>query len=95
MKKNFRWGKRRLCIQKLRSNDVDLEALVAGDLFIHCYELFINPFPSLLLDWATTTGRLLGPVTYRHKDGGIPLNVLSKDTTSEHAGLFFTLPLSC
>ena len=30
-----------------------------------------------------------------HKNGGIPLNALPKDTTSELAGLFFILSLSC
>ena len=33
-------------------------------------------FVSLQLDWATTTGRLLGPATYlSHKDEGIPFSV--------------------
>ena len=29
----------------------------------------------------------------KHKDGGVPLNVLPKDTTSKLAGLFSTLSL--
>ena len=39
------------------------------------------------------------PVNYRyatclpHKDGGVPLSVLPKDTTSKFAGLFSTLSL--
>ena len=46
-------------------------------------------FESLELDWAITMGRLLGPTTcLPHKDGGIPLSVLPKDTTSKLAGLF-------
>ena len=44
---------------------------------------------------ATTTGRLLGPtICLPHKDGGIPLSVLPKDT-SKLAGLFSTLSLFC
>ena len=49
-------------------------------------------FAILQLDWAITTGRLLGPITcLPQKDGSIPLSVLPKDTTSKLAGLFFTL----
>ena len=39
-------------------------------------------------------GRLLGPITcLSHKDGGILLSALLKDTTSKLAGLLFTLSL--
>ena len=49
-------------------------------------------FVSLKLDWATTTSRLLGPaIILPRKDGGIPLSVLPKDTTSKLADLFSTL----
>ena len=49
-------------------------------------------FASLQLDWATTISRLLDPVTYLpHKDEGIPLSVLPKDTASDYAGLFSSL----
>ena len=53
-------------------------------------------FACLSSDWATTTGRLLGPtICLPHKDGDIPLSALPKDTTSELAGLFSTLSLMC
>ena len=53
-------------------------------------------FASLQLDWATTTGRLLGPTTcLPHENGGISLSALPKDTTNKLAGLFFTLSLFC
>ena len=45
---------------------------------------------------AATTGRLLGPtICLPHKDGGITLRVLPKDTTSKLADLFATLSLFC
>ena len=45
---------------------------------------------------ATTTVRLLGHTTcLPHKDKGIPLSVLPKNTTSKLAGLFSTLSLFC
>ena len=45
---------------------------------------------------APTVGRLLGPtICLPHKDGGIPLSIFSKDTTSKLAGLFFTPFLIC
>ena len=51
---------------------------------------------SLHLDWATTTGRLLGPATFLpDKDGDISFSVLPKDTTSKLAGLFSTLFSLC
>ena len=46
------------------------------------------------LTGATTTLKMLVYITcLPHKDGGIPLNVLPKDTTSKLAGLFSTLSL--
>ena len=55
------------------------------------YELLISPFFGLQLDRATTRSRLFGPATcLPHKDGGIPLSVLLKNTTSKLAGLFST-----
>ena len=43
---------------------------------------------------ATTTGRLLGPtICLPHKDGGVPLSALPKDTTRKLASLFSTLSL--
>ena len=49
-------------------------------------------FCSFQLDWVTMTGRLLGPTTcLPHKDEGIPLSDMPKDTTSKLAGLFSTL----
>ena len=51
-------------------------------------------FASLQLDWATTTGRLLGHTScLPHKDRGIPLSVLPMNTTAKLAGLFSTLLL--
>ena len=41
----------------------------------------------------TMTGRLCGPTTHLpHKDGGVSLSVLPKDTTSKLAG-FYTIPI--
>ena len=66
---------------------------MAGSLFIHAYEL-IGWFACLSSDWATTTGRLLGPTTcLPHEDGGISLNALLNDTASKLPGLFSTLCL--
>ena len=46
-------------------------------------------FASLQLEWSTPAGRLFGPTTcLPHKDGGIPLSILPKGTTSKLAGLF-------
>ena len=43
-------------------------------------------FASLQVDWATTLDRLLGPATcLSHEDGGIPLSVFRKNTTSKLA----------
>ena len=40
-------------------------------------------FASLKLDWATRTGRQLGPATsLPHEYGSIPLSALPKDTTN-------------
>ena len=40
--------------------------------------------------------RLLGPTNcLPHKDGGVPLSVLPKDTKSKLAGLFSTVSLLC
>ena len=48
----------------------------------------------LLSDWTTTTGRLHDlSACLPHKDGGIPLSVFLKGTTSRLTGLFFTLSL--
>ena len=42
-------------------------------------------FACLSSHWATTTGRLLLPTTFLpHKDGGIPISALHKDTASRH-----------
>ena len=44
------------------------------------------------LTGTTTTGGLLGPTTcLPHKDRGVPLSALPKDTTSKLASLFSTL----
>ena len=41
-----------------------------------------------LVDWASTTGRLLGSATcLPHKVGGIPLSALSKGTASKLANM--------
>ena len=51
-------------------------------------------FACLSSDWATSAGKLLGPATCQpHEDGGIPLSILPKVTTSELAGLFSTSSL--
>ena len=48
-------------------------------------------FACFQVDWAIASGRLLGPVVcLPHKDGGISLSVLPKDTTSKLAGLLST-----
>ena len=48
------------------------------------------------VSWAITAGSLLGPtICLPHKDGGIQLSALPKDTTSKLAGLFSTLSLFC
>ena len=58
-------------------------------MYIHCVSARVL-IASLQLDWATTTGRLLGPATFLlHEDGGIS----PKDTTSKLADLFSTLSL--
>ena len=47
---------------------------------------------SLLSYWNFTTNRLLYPtICLSHKNGGIPLSALHKDTTSELASFFSTL----
>ena len=62
-------------------------------MYIHCVSAHAG-FASLQLDWATTMGRRLGPITcLPHKDRGIPLSALPKGTTSKLAGLFSTLTL--
>ena len=49
-------------------------------MYIHCVSAQAR-FASLQLDWATTSGELLGPTTcLPHKDEGIPLSALPKDT---------------
>ena len=49
-------------------------------------------FASLQLDWPTTMGKLFGSaICLPHKDGGISLSILPKDTASECAGLFSIL----
>ena len=71
---------------------------------IFCFEeasqimsFLLTRFASLQLDWATTTGHMVDRWLYPaicppHKDGGIPLNVLFKDTgvsvifLREHSG---------
>ena len=64
-------------------------------MYVHCVRAH-DLFASLQLDRATTTGRLLDPTTcLPHKDGGIPLSVLPKYTTSKLSGLFSTLSLFC
>ena len=57
---------------------IDLQAIVAR------ISLSLALFACIQLDWDTTTGRLLGLATcLKYKDGGIPLSVLPKDTTSD------------
>ena len=57
---------------------------------------FVALFASFQLDWATTTGRLLGSFTcLPHEDGGILLIVLPKDITSKLADLCSPLSLLC
>ena len=61
-------------------------------MHIHCVRAH-DLFAGLQFDRATTTGRLLGPITcLPHKDEEIPLSVLPTDTTSKFAGLFSKLP---
>ena len=65
-------------------------------LFIHSRVRAQARFAGLSSDWATTTGRLLGPtICLPHKDGGIPLSALPKDTTAKLASLFSTLSFMC
>ena len=53
-------------------------------------------FASLQLALATTMGALLGfAICLPHKDEGIPLSALPKDTTSKLAGLFSTIFFLC
>ena len=61
--------------------------------FIYAYD-FILCLHIFCQTGATTTGRLLGLTTcLPHKDGGIPLSALLKDTASRFAALFSTLYL--
>ena len=63
--------------------------------FIHAYELMLD----LHVFRQTGPPRLvdcLAPATcLPHKDGGIPLSALPKDTTRKLAGLFSTISLMC
>ena len=64
--------------------------------FIHSCVWAHPRFACLSSDWATTTGRLLGPtICLPHEDGGILPSALPKDTTNKLAGLFSTLFLLC
>ena len=70
-----------------------LFSALSRKMYIHCMCAQAR-FASFQLDWATTTGRLLGPTTcLPHENGGIPLSTLPKDITSKLAGLFFSLSL--
>ena len=52
-------------------------------------------FACLLSDWVTTTGRVLGHATcLPHKDGGMSLNALPKDTSKQACQLvLYTIPM--
>ena len=66
------------------------KSFIFGEAF-QIMSFSVSLFASLQLDWAITTGRLLGPATcLLHKDGGVSLSVLSKNKTNELAGLFST-----
>ena len=65
-------------------------------LVVVLHDMFTE-FGSIFASFHTTTRvhSIRGATCLPRKDGGIPLSVLPKDTTSKLAGLFSTLSLLC